>query len=38
MDGLRTPLIVYDDTEPLEYDEDETITVSGIVMILFLFI
>ncbi|GAA5795601.1 hypothetical protein HPULCUR_000962 [Helicostylum pulchrum] len=28
MDGLRVPLIVYDRTEPVEYDYDETITVS----------
>lgn len=30
MDGLRAPLIVYDRTEPVEYDYDETITVSGL--------
>ncbi|KAI8360717.1 multicopper oxidase-domain-containing protein [Choanephora cucurbitarum] len=28
MDGLRVPLIVYDPDEPMEYDQDEIVTVS----------
>lgn len=31
MDGLRVPFIVYDPSEPVDYDEDEIVTVSGIV-------
>jgi hypothetical protein len=31
MDGLRVPFIVYDPSEPVEYDHDEIITVSGII-------
>jgi hypothetical protein len=29
MDGLRVPFIVYDASEPVDYDEDEIVTVSG---------
>lgn len=30
MDGLRVPLIVYDKDDPYDYDEDETISLSGL--------
>lgn len=30
MDGLRVPLIVYDENDPYEYDHDEVISVSGL--------
>lgn len=29
MDGLRVPLIVYDNDDYFDYDEDEVITLSG---------
>ena len=29
MDGLRVPLIVYDPDEPMDYDRDEIVSVSG---------
>lgn len=35
MDGLRVPLIVYNPKEPFHYDQDETISLSGLLLFLF---